>query len=722
MKLERDVILNEIRLRKDDPLSRRMRLLFSQAYREHVYKYPIIGYEGILGGLTKEDLAIYHSAVYTPDKMVLGIVGGVPAEKAVISASIELKKYRRGLVWPVDINTEPRQVDENKYEFKEEVTLGYLAIAFHMSSLYSPDLYAGDVVSIILGEGKDSRLYQRLVQEKQLLYTVSCMNYTPKYPGLFIITGTGDAAKLEAAAEEIFSVINELWYRKVNRNELDRAKNLVLAAYYRTHESIKDMADSMTDSQALTGDPLFFEKYVDGIHNVKLEDLWSIPSKYLDRDNSTTLFLLPWYYEKEEPEAEEELYTPEPAVKERSMILENGLNIVVKKKGTLPLVSVTFAAPGGLRAENKRNNGISNLTASLILKGTKRRNVNGIVPAIERMGGSIVTFSGMNSVGMTMELMSKDIDKGLDIFEDVLRNATFPEEEIVKEKEKIIAAIREEETDVFQNGMIHLFRLLYGQNPYSMRISGEVKTVEPIMRDELHVFYKDRFIPYGAVLTLVGDVADVEYTLNMLAKRFSGWNDVGLFIRTKKVEPVKEKKVQDVFMRKEQSLVIAGFQGARIIEDKKYTLSVISAILSGSDGLLFHNAREKEGLTYASNALNAPGVYPGYFVMYVATTESNLEKAQKTIFDVIEKVKKGDISEEEIEAAKKRLISEHEYSLQANSALSMIMTLDEMYGLGFQDYKKFKNKINAITMKDIVSCAKEYLDSDKSAVIFVHSE
>ena len=151
---ERNVILKEIKLRNDDPSRRRLKLLFAQAYRENVYKYPIIGYEDRLKELTREDLMSYHSAAYTPDRMVIGISGGVPPEVAFGAVENKFKSYKRGEGWPADISDEPRQLDERIATFPAEVTLGYMAVAFHTSSLYSPDLYSGDVLSILLGEGR----------------------------------------------------------------------------------------------------------------------------------------------------------------------------------------------------------------------------------------------------------------------------------------------------------------------------------------------------------------------------------------------------------------------------------------------------------------------------------------------------------------------------------------------------------------------------------------
>ena len=271
---ERDVILKEVAMNEDDPSSRLMQLLFSQAYRENVYRNPIIGYKERLEALSMQDILDYHGAAYTSDRMVVAIAGGIPAESSMAVAAEKLGTYQRGKFWrAADTREEPRQMEARSAVFGADTSLGYLAVGYHTTSLYSPRLYAGDVMSILLGEGKDSRLYRRLVREKQLLYSVSSVNYTPRYPGLFIITGIGEPQKLDAARREIAAVIEEVRASKTLDGELEKSKNAVIADYYRSHESVAEAASSLTMSEAMTGSPDFFEKYVQGIRGVKREDV-----------------------------------------------------------------------------------------------------------------------------------------------------------------------------------------------------------------------------------------------------------------------------------------------------------------------------------------------------------------------------------------------------------------------------------------------------------------
>jgi len=718
MEKERNVILKEIRMHNDDPGSRRLRLLFSSAYRDNVYKYPVIGYEDVFRDLTREDVLRYHARAYTPDRIVIGIVGGVRQDTAIARVREGFSRYGRGMPWQTDVAAEPAQLAAGRYEFPADVTTGYLAIGFHMTSLYSPELYAGDVLSVILGGGKGSRLYRRLVEEKELLHSVAAGNYTPKYPGLFVITGRGDPDRMEDAVKEIFSVIEELKAGRIEEDELVRARNLIVSGYLHAEERIESLGAHMTSAQLFTGDPAFYKKYVERTGKVESGAVRDAARRYLIMDNATTVILIPeGLYREQAPAAE-----TQPGKKdEKAVTLENGMRVIVKKRGDLPLAAVTLAVPGGLAAESRQDNGISNLVASVMLKGTETRPAPDIVPVVEEAGGQIEAFSGMNSIGVSMDVQTAGLAGGLDIFRDVVMNAVFPAEELDKEREKVLAAIGEREKDLFDNGMFHLRRLLYAGQPYGMRVLGDKDSVSGMTREELRAFYGAKLVPGKVVLSIVGAV-DPEETLREISGRFSEWSGAEGDRPARAVIPLKRRVEEDIRMKKEQALILVGFPGARLDEDARYTLDLISSLLSGSNGILFHVLREKEGIAYSSGASNVPQPEGGYFLLYAATTEENLEKAEKTIFGALRAVIAGDVSDEDIRASKNRLFTQHARSLETNASLAATVALDELYGLGTGNYKLYPGRIAALTRRDIEECARRVFDPGRCAIVRVHSD
>lgn len=720
--MERDVILKEMNMIEDNPRREQLKLLFERAYRSNVYMYPIIGYRELFSELEIKDLEAYHSLAYVPDRIVLGIAGGVRSDEAFTAANEILGGYNRGVVWDVPVMEEPRQIIASEVISTSDVDMGYIAIGFHSVSIFSRDLYSLDVASYIMGSGMDSLLYRELVQKKQILHSVSAFNLTPRFPGLFVIIGTGEPEKLKEAREEIFKIISDTGERSVTDEDLMKAKNSVVASYLRSHENTHGIVSSMTISAMFTGEPSFIKNYVEGIKDTRAEDVAKVIKGYLTETNSTTVYTVPAGIVENFTSGLDEHFLDAVEKKDmQELTLDNGLKLIAKRTGVMPIVSVTFASPGGLMLEKQEQNGISNIMSSLMLRGTKKRTDREIIPVIERMGGNISAFSGLNSVGLSMDIMSRDLVTGMEIFKDVLVNPIFPDDQLEREKKRVIAGIREQEKDIFSVAMLGIRRLIYQDHPYSRRIEGEIGTIEKLERSDLRDWHKNIVVPEGSVICVAGDI-DTDAVIKTLSGMFSPWKGRRDVAPERSLPPGKILDHEEISMQKQQSLAIIGFRGVTIYDKRKYVLDVISALLSGRDGLLFDHIREDMGLAYSSGVSNSPNVEEGYFVLYTATTSENIDRARDKIFDVIDTVIAGEVTEEDIESSKKRTIADHARSMEGISSVASAVALGELYGLGARHYEEYGARINEVTRDDIVKVAGELLDIENAAVLEIRSE
>lgn len=716
---ERQVIIREMNMHNDNPSRRLMDLLFSRAYMENIYRHPVIGYIDRFLELTEEDVRWYHQKTYSPDRVVLGIAGGVPLDRMLSAAEEHLSGYRRGDAWSVAVREEPRQMGQRRRDEAFNVDLAHMAIGFHTTNLFSEDVYPADVLAILLGSGRDSRLYSRLVRDKELLYSVSAGNMTPRYGGLFVIRGTGEPEKMDEAEKEIFAVIEELKREGAGEAELERARNLVSAGFLRSQERTHQIASSMTRSQLLTGSTDFHKMYVENVQEVRPEEVNDVLAKYLKEENSTVVRLMPTAFMEERLVAEAEK-VPD-TYPERVEMLPNGMKLIMKKRPHLPLVSVNLSFQGGLRAQSAEESGLSRLTASLMLKGTETRSEEDIVPAFERMGGSISSHSGRNSFGLSMSFLADDLDKAFDIFSDAVKNPNFPEGEIDKLKSKTIAAIREEDKRIFSRGSHALRELLYGDHPYHMRQLGEIETVEAIKREDIVRFHESFARPSGAVLTVVGDI-DEDEVLNKLSQVFADLRGEARDIEHKEVPLLVDVRTEELFMDREQALLLMAFQGVDMNDPRRYPLSVLASMLSGGGGILFGTVREEHGLAYSIGASSLASVDKGYFLVYVKTTEEDLLKAKEKTLEVLKDIRKGGFTERELDSGKNRLLTSFATSRETNSALAGMMARHELVGLGYDYHKAFPDRIREVTRKSVIEAAQEILDLDRYAEVVVYPE
>lgn len=714
---ERNVILNEMRFKDDDPSYRVMRLLWSTAYLYHPYKYPIIGYQDLFKEIAGPDLAGFHAARYNPNNIVLVIAGDIDSIEAENAVRDIFLNYGRGKALDAAAPQEPPQIATRKAKEHIETNLGYLAVGYHTTGLMDEDLFATDLLSIILGQGEDSRLYKALVKDKELLYSVSSSNYTPRYPGLFIVQGIGKPENIEEAQKHILIEIEKLKTEGIDEEEVLRAKKMVLTSYLRSLETTEGMARTIAQGELLAGDPDFSKRYVEGVKKVKTADVINAAKKYLDENNLSSAAVLP--KSKEEKSAlpgNSRSSNPMPEM----AVLDNGMRLIVKEDGRIPMISIVCSLKGGLMAEAGDENGVSNLASRMLLKGTAKRKEFEIVPAMERRGADIGSFSGYNSFGISMSFMKEDKDLALDIFEDIVKNPNFPENELRREKDKIYAAILSEDDDMFDKGFLAFRKELFRDHPYGRRILGEEPIVEQLTREKAADFYRRWNAPQNFVISAVGDF-DKNEILADLSKRFKDMRGPVKTPQFSVAPPEKPSGKRDVrfHMHKEEALVILGFQGAGIMNKDKHTLEVLASVLSGHDGRMHKNIRETLGAAYALDVYSKPGVDTGFVLFYVACSPKNADLVIDNLIKEIIRIRKEPVEEAELESARRELKTRHRMALQSSSGLAMRMCLDELFGPGYADYLAYEKAISGVTKEDVRKTAMAYMDPERYTLVVI---
>ena len=712
---EKDVIRKEIRLTKDEPQSEAMRLLNETAYLRHAYKYPVIGYEEIFSGLTRDDLVRYYNRMYVPNRMTIAIVGGVKEAEILTQAEAVFRDFRKTNYGPLAYSPpEPIQIGKRHRKKEKDINLAYLDMAFHSTSVLNEDLFAMDVLSMILGRGNNSRLNTALFKEQKLVYSISCWNFTPRDPGLFVVTAILDKSGTQKAEDAVMVQIQKLKEKGVNAAELETAKRMVMADYIFSRQAIDDVSNDITSNYILTGDSDFSQRYIAGIQAVQGSDIKRVAKKYLLLDNLTVVKVLPTIpTEKEAP-------SPKPTAPERiqKSVLPNGIRILVRQSRKTPTVSVSAAFLGGLMTENKEINGISSLTARMLLRGTAKRKEAEIEGTIESLGGTIGTFSSLSSMGINMSLFNTDLDTDLDILKDILTGSTFPQEEIDKEKLLAAARIKDEDGDIFQRGINALKADLFHGSPYAMRYSGEEDSVRSLKRDDLVKFYKTYFVPENMVISVSGDI-NTDEVIKKLGRLFGNIKPNAVRfpeLPKTRLDRIERRRVE---MPREESLVLIGFQTCGIRNDDRYSLAVLDSVLSGSSGRLFDKIRDKLSLAYTLGCVQRLALDAGYMALYVATTKDKIDEVRDSLAGLVKEIRDLKVGDEELDMAKRELITENDLLTQTNEFFSLTSAIDELYGLGHDNLYRYNSEISKVTAEDLNRAAQNYLDPDAYAEVVI---
>lgn len=717
---EIDVILKEIRMNDDEPQSRLIRLLHETAYIAHPYKYPAIGYEDLLKALSASDLKEYYRERYVPNNITVTIVGSINTEDAIGFAEKEFCDMGRPDYGITNIGVrEPIQISPRRRECRMGISLGYLAMGFHSTEVTNEDLFAMDVLSMILGRGDNSRLYSSLHKKLGLVHTISARNYTPREPGLFIISAVLDPEKSKEAESAVMSEIGRIQNGDVSEHEIASAIKVLQAGIVSAMESIEGQAENIATDYIFTGSEYFSNRYLNRTGAVTREEISAVARKYLNNDNLTTVTIMPENFK--EP-ASAGVSAPDSESTIERIILNNGIRAFIRSDARIPMITVTEAASGGYAHETQSNNGISALAAEMMLRGTRARPESGkIKGAIEDMGGDISPFSGANTFGVSVTVLKNDIDTALQILRDITTNSSFSEKDMTRAAESQLAAIKNEDDDIFETGMKALKRLLFEGSPYALTPCGTARSVLSVKTGDVKSFHSARFRPGSTVITVSGDVAGTNVS-DRIRELFSDINESEKPAVTAQYRiPVKPGSVK-IKMDKLQSLLILGFRTAPRSSSDRYALEVLAEVMSGTSGRLFDVVRNEKGLAYTLGCWLDFWTDEGLFAFYVATSPDRLLDARATIMSEVARLRRTGVTDDEIIRAKKELTSRHRMSLQSNAFIALNFAVEELRGLGYDNIFKYEDAISGVTRVDIEKVVDKYIDPERSSEVIISSE
>jgi zinc protease len=401
-------------------------------------------------------------------------------------------------------------------------------------------------------------------------------------------------------------------------------------------------------------------------------------------------------------------------------VLSNRLVLLVSEEHSLPFVTFQLLIDSGSWKDPSGEEGLSYLTARGLLLGTSKHTANQINEELDFMGASLNSSSGRDSAALTLRILKKDLDEGMDLFMEVLTQPTFPEEEIRREIEKTLATIQSEEDQPEQVAEKEFQKTLFLNSPYGHPVEGTKESVPKLTREGVIRFYRSCYRPHSAILTVVGDITDDEVKTK-LVPRLEKWpaGEIPKLPFVTKFE--NEQKTVKLDRPITQANIILGNAGVSRENPDYYALTVMNYILGGGGfaSRLVKEIRNKRGLAYSVASFFDVGKYPGSFQIALETKNVSAHEAIALSLQQMERIQKELVSEKELEGAKKYLIGSFPMRLDTQGKLAGFLTQVEYYDLGLDYAKKYPGLIRSITREDVLLVAKKYLHPQKYVLVIV---
>jgi len=401
-------------------------------------------------------------------------------------------------------------------------------------------------------------------------------------------------------------------------------------------------------------------------------------------------------------------------------VLPNRLVLLVCEEHSLPFVTFQLLIDSGAGKDPSGEEGLSYLTARGLLLGTSNHTVTAIHEELDFMGASLNSSSGRDYATLSLRVLKKDMDKGLDLFMEALTQPSFPEEEIRREVEKIQAAIQSAEDQPEEVAEREFNQTLFLTGPYSHPVEGTKESLPRLTREAVLQFYRSYYHPNNALLTLVGDITANEVRTKLLP-RLEKWPRGQVIEKPFKTTFTIGPKTVKIDRGITQANIILGHAGVSRDNPDYYALTVMNYIL-GSGGFasrLVEEVRNKRGLAYSVASYFDAGKYPGSFQIVLQTKNSSAREAISLSLQQMERIRKEMVSEKELEGAKKYLVGSFPLRLNTQGKLTGFLTQVEYFGLGLDYPEKYPSLIQSVTREDVLRVAKKYLDPEKYILVIV---
>lgn len=297
---ERNVVMEERRLRyEDDPQNLVYEEVVSTAFKNHPYRWPVIGWMSDLRGVTRDDLWEYYRTYYVPNNALIIVAGDIDINSLMEMIRKEFGAIPRGAdVKPVRAE-EPEQRGEKRVFVKKEAELPYVLSAYKVPNIMHEDSPALEVLASVLSSGKSSRIYKSLIDEKRIALSAGASySSIQKYPFLFYMYGTALPGKtIDEVESGLYEEIEKIKNQPPTEREVQKARNQIEAEFIMGQDSVFFQAEMLGMFEML-GDWRLKDKYLEGIKNVTPEDVRRVAQKYLIEDKRTVGILIPTKSEK----------------------------------------------------------------------------------------------------------------------------------------------------------------------------------------------------------------------------------------------------------------------------------------------------------------------------------------------------------------------------------------------------------------------------------------
>jgi zinc protease len=719
--------------------------------KTHPYYASVIGSHADIQSIKLEDVKKFFKQYYSPNNASLVLVGDFKSADAKKQVEKYFASIKRGPDVPKLNVVTPAIEKEKRTVITDRIELPQMNMAWITPQIFKTGDADMDIASQILGGGKSSRLYKKLVYEKQIAQSVSASQQSLMLGSVFSISAT---ARPGHTAEELEKAIDEELQKLRNdgpdQKEVDRARNLIETGAIQGLEKVGGfggVANRLNTYNHFLGDPGYLAKDIGRYREVTPSTVKQIAQQYLPNTKRIIVVGLPGEQKlaaepptPKQPETKpgagaesvnvDEAWRatqpgqgPDPKISlptPSSFKLQNGLTVYYSERSGLPLVSANLILRGGGDVSASQP-GLASFMAGMLSEGTQTRNALQIADEVAYLGASIGAGSGSDSTFVAGSALKKNFPALLDLMSDVALRPSFPAAEIERERASRLASLVQSRDDANVTAGRVLQAALYGdKHPYGFSDLGTEAAIKATKREDLQALWSKIFVPNNAALVVAGNISGEE--LKALAEKYFGAWKSGALPERKASTPVSTKAklvLVDKPGAPQTAIRVATLGPARVTPDYE-KIQVMNAALGGSfTSRINNNLREEKGYSYGVYSGMQYQRQSGTFAIRGSVRTDVTTPALQEIFKEVKGITSNPPDAKELSRAigTQMLSLPGQFDTGAATAGAFASLFTNEFPLDY--YSKIAQRFGAVTQSELIDMAKKYVAPENLIVVAV---
>jgi zinc protease len=409
-----------------------------------------------------------------------------------------------------------------------------------------------------------------------------------------------------------------------------------------------------------------------------------------------------------------------PVIAKRT--LANGIQVYVVHSAAMPAVGVQLLlTDAGAVNDPPGKPGVASMVASLLTQSTDKRDAQQIAQSIDFVGGALSASTGDDGTMVTVTVVKKDFDIGMDLLADIVLHANFPPEELDRQRQQLLSSLRVNYDDADYLATAAIQRLVYGNSPYAMPNEGTPASVSSIQRDDLVKFRDAYYSPDTALLAFSGDITP-EAAFAAAEKYFGGWARKTVTLPSHPA-PASAAGIHITVIDKPdavQTQIRVGKLGIKRSDPDFIPLYVANRVFGGGYNSRLNTAvRLRAGLTYGADSEFDTRQEGGSFLASTFTRTETTVDALRLVMDQIKDMSAGNVKQDELNFARDYLTGVYPIQTETPDEVASRVITVVHYGLPADYNETYQSRIAAVNLAQVNAVSQKYFQPGSLDIVLV---